>query len=74
MDIRLHYTEKGTGEPLILLHGNGENSAISFIRSIFFRRSTEVIAVDTARHGKSPRGKAPFRIRQFAEDPPRFYG
>ena len=69
MDIRLHYTEKGTGEPLILLHGKTEKTAaISFIRSIFFRRSSRVIAVDTRGHGKSPRGKAPFGIRQFAED------
>jgi len=26
MDIKLHFTEKGAGEPLILLHGNGESS------------------------------------------------
>ena len=35
MDIRLHYTEKGTGEPLILLHGNGENSGY-FVHQIDF--------------------------------------
>ena len=27
MDIKLYYQEKGTGEPLILLHGNGEDSS-----------------------------------------------
>ena len=26
MDVALHYTERGAGEPLILLHGNGEDS------------------------------------------------
>ena len=26
MDIKHFYVEKGEGEPLILLHGNGENS------------------------------------------------
>ena len=25
MDIKLHYTEQGEGDPLILLHGNGED-------------------------------------------------
>ena len=25
MDIKLYYEEKGQGDPLILLHGNGEN-------------------------------------------------
>ena len=68
MDIRLHYTEKGTGEPLILLHGNGENSGYFVHQIDFFSQKYRVIAVDTRGHGKSPRGKAPFRIRQFAED------
>lgn len=27
MDIALSYQEKGSGEPLILLHGNGEDSS-----------------------------------------------
>ena len=27
MDIALFYREKGSGEPLILLHGNGESGA-----------------------------------------------
>ena len=26
MDIKLNFTQKGEGEPLILLHGNGEES------------------------------------------------
>ena len=33
MDIKLYYQEKGTGEPLILLHGNGEDSSY-FINQI----------------------------------------
>ena len=27
MDIELFYREKGSGEPLILLHGNGEDGS-----------------------------------------------
>ena len=27
MDIKLHYQEKGSGYPLILLHGNGEDGS-----------------------------------------------
>lgn len=68
MDIRLHYTERGTGAPLILLHGNGESSDYFIPQIDFFSEKYRVIAVDTRGHGKSPRGKAPFRIRQFAED------
>ena len=29
MDVELHYREQGTGEPLILLHGNGEDGSQS---------------------------------------------
>lgn len=28
MNLRLHFTEKGSGEVLILLHGNGEHDGI----------------------------------------------
>ncbi len=68
MDIRLHYTEKGSGEPLILLHGNGENGRYFVNQTDFFAEKYRVIAVDTRGHGQSPRGEAPFLIRQFAED------
>ncbi len=68
MDISLAFYEKGRGAPLILLHGNGEDSGYFKHQISFFSRSFRVIAVDTRGHGKSPRGTAPFTIRQFAED------
>ena len=68
MDIKLHYIESGTGEPLILLHGNGEDSNYFVHQIEFFSKYYRVIALDTRGHGKSPRGNAPFTIRQFAED------
>src|SRR5699024_3144062 len=67
-DIQLYSIERGTGEPLILLHGNGEESRY-FARQIrHFAKTRKVIAIDTRGHGQSPRGNAPFTIRQFAED------
>lgn len=68
MDIRLNYEEKGSGEALILLHGNGEDSSYFEHQVPFFSRQFRVIAPDTRGHGKSPRGDAEFSIRQFAED------
>ena len=68
MDIQLHYTEAGAGEPLILLHGNGEDSGYFAHQISFFSAHYRVLAVDTRGHGQSPRGSAPFTIRQFAED------
>lgn len=64
----MHYIEKGQGEALILLHGNGENSLIfeKFIE--VFSLKYRVIAIDTRGHGKSPLGEEEFSLYQFAED------
>lgn len=68
MDINLYCIEEGQGEPLILLHGNGEDSSYFVHQIEYFKKDYRVIAVDTRGHGKSPRGDAPFTIRQFADD------
>lgn len=68
MDISLYYQESGTGEPLFLLHGNGEDSSYFDQQIRYFSGSYRVIAVDTRGHGKSPRGTAPFTMEQFATD------
>lgn len=68
MDIHLHYTEAGEGFPLILLHGNGEESSYFEHQMPAFARHFRVIALDTRGHGKSPRGDGEFSIRRFAED------
>ena len=68
MDIKLYYQEKGTGEPLILLHGNGEDSSYFKNQIDYFQNTYRVIAIDTRGHGRSPRGDAPFTIEQFACD------
>lgn len=68
MEIQLYYVEKGTGKPLILLHGNGENHEYFVHQIEYFSKNYHVIAIDTRGHGQSPRGTAPFTIQQFAED------
>ncbi len=72
MDIKHFYVEKGQGEPLILLHGNGESSDYFKNQIDVFAAYFHVYAIDTRGHGKTPRGTAPFTIRQFAEDLLRF--
>jgi len=68
MDISLNYREQGCGEPLILLHGNGEDSRYFAHQLEYFSRKYRVIALDTRGHGASPRGEGPFTIRRFARD------
>lgn len=68
MDITLNYREVGSGFPLILLHGNGEDSSHFEHQIEYFSKSYRVIAIDTRGHGESPRGTAPFSFQQFADD------
>ena len=68
MDIELHYQEKGSGEPFVFLHGNGEDSSYFKNQMDYFKEKFRVIALDTRGHGKSPRGSSPFTIEQFSRD------
>ena len=68
MDVEHFYIEKGQGEPLILLHGNGENCDYFAGQIDVFAQRYHVYALDTRGYGKTPRGDAPFTIRQFADD------
>lgn len=68
MDIEHFFLEKGRGTPLILLHGNGESCDYFRGQIDVFAEQYHVYALDTRGHGKTPRGGAPFTIRQFADD------
>ncbi len=68
LDIKQFYIEKGQGEPIILLHGNGENCSYFKGQMDEFSKQYHVYAIDTRGHGKTSRGNQPFTIRQFAED------
>ena len=68
MDIELHYIEKGQGDSLILLHGNGESCDYFEHQLQYFCNDYHIYAIDTRGHGLSPRGDKPFTIKQFAED------
>ena len=68
VDITLNVMERGSGKPLVLLHGNGESLEYFKSQIRYFSRSYRVIAVDTRGHGGSERGSAPFTLKQFAKD------
>lgn len=68
MDIKLHYIEKGSGDPIVLLHGNGEDSSY-FVNQIgVLAEKYHVFAIDSRGHGQSPRGDKALTIRQLVED------
>ena len=51
--ITLEYSKEGTGEPLILLHGNGEDHHIFDKLAEKLKEKFTVYAIDSRNHGKS---------------------
>lgn len=64
----LFYAEAGSGFPLLLLHGNGEDHTYFSAQLRFFSQYYHVIAPDTRGHGASPRESGPFTLDRFADD------
>ena len=64
----LFYAEAGSGFPLLLLHGNGEDHTYFSAQLRFFSQYYHVFAPDTRGHGASPRGSGPFTLDRFADD------
>lgn len=64
----LFYAEAGSGYPLLLLHGNGEDHTYFSAQLRFFSQYYHVFAPDTRGHGASPRGSGPFTLERFADD------
>ena len=49
--MNLYTKESGSGQPMVLLHGNGEDSSYFVNQISFFESKYLVIAVDTRGHG-----------------------
>lgn len=60
--------EAGSGIPLILLHGNGEDRSYFRYQIKDLKTLRHVYALDTRGHGQSPRGTAPFTLNRFVRD------
>ena len=67
-DTTIYYETYGQGEPLLLLHGNGQSIAALDKQIAFFAKHWRVIAVDSRGHGKSGWGKGRLTYDQMAED------
>jgi pimeloyl-ACP methyl ester carboxylesterase len=66
--VRLYYEVYGTGEPLVLLHGNGGNIAYMAPQIEYFCGRYKVIAVDCRGRGKSQLGDEPLTFMQMTRD------
>lgn len=67
-DFNAAYIEEGQGEPLLLLHGNGENSEYFSAQIKEFSKFYHVYAIDSRGHGKSERGIKSLTLNQLADD------
>ena len=54
MSSSLYYKDCGSGQALVLLHGNGEDHSIFAEQIAFFAPHFRVIAIDSIGHGQSP--------------------
>lgn len=58
----------GSGPPLVLLHGNGEDHHV-FDRMVpTLGAGRTLVGIDSRGHGRSPRGDGPLRIATMADD------
>ena len=67
-DVEIYCKITGTGEPLLLLHGNGEDHQIFEHQIIHFSKQFQVIAMDTRGHGHSEHGKEILTFKKIAQD------
>jgi len=52
---KVFYSDKGSGEPLIIIHGNTVSSKMHFFLSRKLKKHLRVISIDLPGHGKSER-------------------
>jgi pimeloyl-ACP methyl ester carboxylesterase len=66
--IRLHYESYGSGEPVLLIHGNGGDIGAMGYQIEFFAPHYRVIATDSRNHGLSSKASGRITYEQMAED------
>jgi pimeloyl-ACP methyl ester carboxylesterase len=66
--VKLYYEVYGAGEPLLLIHGNGESIASFSAQIDYFRRRYRVIAMDSRDQGKSADSPGKLTYEKMADD------
>ncbi len=66
--IRLYYELYGSGEPLVVMHGNGGDISALRFQIEYFRSHRWVVAVDSRGHGLSEMGEGTLTYAQMSDD------
>lgn len=66
--IRLYFETYGSGEPLLVIHGNGNTIADMYFQIEHFAHNYHVVAADSRGHGKSGLGTDHLTYMQMMED------
>jgi pimeloyl-ACP methyl ester carboxylesterase len=66
--VKLYYEVYGTGEPLLLVHGNGGHIADLSAQIAYFRTRYRVIAMDSRDQGKSADSPGPLTYEKMTDD------
>lgn len=64
----LHFEERGTGQPILFIHGLGSSTRDWAPQMDFFSRTHRVIAYDVRGHGRSPAPTTRYGMRELAMD------
>lgn len=64
----IHVELSGAGRPVLLLHGNGEDSHYFDALAAALAAHRLVVAMDSRGHGRSRRGDGPLTLARIAED------
>jgi pimeloyl-ACP methyl ester carboxylesterase len=67
-DIKIAYSEHGSGENLLLLHGNSENKGIFRERQLQLFSRFHTYAIDSRGHGQSASNDNEYSIQQLSND------
>ena len=66
--VKLYYEVYGTGEPLLLVHGNGSSIGELKAQIDYFRKRYRVIAMDSRDHGKSSDSPDAITYEKMSDD------
>ncbi|HWO26790.1 MAG TPA: alpha/beta hydrolase [Kofleriaceae bacterium] len=66
--VRLHYIARGSGRPLVLIHGWSQSAALFREQLAALSSRYQVIALDLRGHGESAKPEGGYRVARLAQD------